>query len=128
MSSEYARDLFQLQTELIDAKVDMAVSKAVDRVIDQIVDLKDQMNTRFAEVNKQFYEVNRHLSHLDTRISKLEHRVDTNEQTLHSVTTLLTELRSKVITYTFRGGWVIFTGIVLILTSQLTQLVHFFVK
>jgi hypothetical protein len=33
MNNSQAKDLFQLQTELIDMKVDMAVSKALDRVL-----------------------------------------------------------------------------------------------
>lgn len=121
MNKNYAKDLFQLQTELIDSKVDMAVSKAIDRVIDQIIDLKGQMNTQFAEVNK-------HLSHLESRFNTLEHRVDINERKLNSITSLLDELRSKVIAYSFRGGWVILAGVVLLLVGQVSQLLHFFIK
>ena len=36
-------NLFQLQTRLIDSKVDMAVSTAIDKVIEQIRSLKDEM-------------------------------------------------------------------------------------
>ena len=142
MNKNYAKDLFQLQSELIDTKVDMAVSKAIDRVVEQIIDLKGQMNTQFSEVNKQFsevnkqfsevnkqfLEVNKQFSHLETSFSKLEHRVDANDKTLNSITNLLTEVRSKVIAYSFRGGWVILAGVVLLLVGQASQLLHFFVK
>lgn len=114
MNKNYSKDLFQLQTELIDAKVDMAVSKSVDRVIEQIIDLKGQMNSQF--------------SHLESHFSKLEHRVDNNDKALYSITNLLGELRSKFISYSFRGGWVVLAGMVIIIVSQLTQLVHYLGK
>lgn len=39
MKDSQAKDLFQLQTELIDMRVDMAVSKTIDRAIAQLSDL-----------------------------------------------------------------------------------------
>ncbi len=40
----HAKDLFQLQNELVDAKINLAVDRKISRVIDQLNDLKSQMN------------------------------------------------------------------------------------
>jgi hypothetical protein len=34
MINNQTKDLFQLQTELVDMKVDMAVSRTIDRVVE----------------------------------------------------------------------------------------------
>jgi len=39
--------LFQLQTNLIDLKVDMAVSTSIDRVVEQMRDLRHEMHAEF---------------------------------------------------------------------------------
>jgi hypothetical protein len=110
MNKNYAKDLFQLQTELIDAKVDMAVSKANDRVVDLIIDLKGQVVDLKSEMNHQF--------------AHLEGRVKTIEKEQNSTAKLLTEVRSKVIDYSFRGGWVILTGVVVLVVGQAVQWLH----
>lgn len=106
-----AKDLFQLQSELIDAKVDMATSKANDRVIDLILELKGQVIDLKSEMSHQF-------AHLEARVNMIE-----KEQ--NATSKLLAEIRSKVIDYTFRGGWIIMTGIVILIVGQLTQWLHF---
>jgi hypothetical protein len=57
MIKEQARNIFQLQTELIDTKVDMAVSNGIDRVVSQISDLRSEMHGFREDVNKRLIAV-----------------------------------------------------------------------
>lgn len=108
MNQPQARDLFQLQTDLIDAKVDMAVSKAIDRVLDRIDNLDRDMNQRFA--------------HLEGRFTSLEHRVQANEKSLLSLQDTLTQIRNKFINHGVKSIWVISSTIVLYVSLQLLNL------
>lgn len=55
-----AKDLFQLQSELVDRKVEMVANQAIDRVVDQIISLKLELNSQFnqfkLEMHSQFNE------------------------------------------------------------------------
>jgi hypothetical protein len=44
MSSYDAKDMFQLQSELVEVKVNMAVNNAIDRVIQRIDELRDDIH------------------------------------------------------------------------------------
>ena len=44
MNTNNARDLFQLQSELVEMKVDMAVTKVIDRVVEQISGLNNEIH------------------------------------------------------------------------------------
>jgi hypothetical protein len=65
----HGKDLFQLQHELVEMKVDMAVSKAIDRVVEQIRSLRDEMHTDFSSLQNEM--VNR-FSSLDNRVIAIE--------------------------------------------------------
>ncbi len=99
-----AKDLFQLQTELVDTKVDMAVSKAIDRVIDQINSLKHEMHV---EMHKLRSEMHQGFSTMDRRISSLDKRVVAIETKLGMVNETQKEIRAKFIDYSFKAGWMI---------------------
>src|SRR5690242_3051414 len=91
MITNQVKDLFQLQTELIDGKVDMAVSKAIDRVIDQIGGLRNEMHSMNHDMHKQF--------------SSLERRSAIVEASLASIKETQKEIRNKTIEYSFKAGW-----------------------
>lgn len=69
MDKSQARDLFQLQTELVQVKVDMAVNKAIDRVVEQITSLRYEMHTDFSSLKN---EMNNRFSSLDNRVIAIE--------------------------------------------------------
>ena len=107
MSKNEAKDLFQLQTELVDMKVDMAVSSAIDRVVAQITGLKNEMHDLRGEMNKRF--------------SSLENRMIAVETKLGMVSETQKEVRNRFIEYSFRALW---TGLSLFGLYGLTQLHH----
>ncbi len=106
MNQHQAKDLFQLQSELIDMKVDMAVNKAIDRVLDGIADLK-------SDIHK-----------LENRFSSMEYRMTSTKATLKSLNSVLREIRTKFIEYSFKAAWFIVGAVTLYAASQL----HVFFK
>ncbi len=108
MTNSQAKDLFQLQTELIEMKVDMAVSKTIDRAITQLGDLitgvRDEVHGLRGEMNARF-------SSLDTRISSVEHRLIAVETKLGIKSFFHTEVRSRALDYSFKAGWLAAGGL-----------------
>jgi hypothetical protein len=100
-----SKDVFYLQTDLIDMKVNMAASQAIDRVIEQIQTLKTDMHAFRDEVNLRFTEVG-------NRIASLSERVVAIETRLGMVTQTRNEIRSRVIDYCFKAGWLLLASVV----------------
>lgn len=99
-----AKDLFQLQTELVEAKVDMAASKAIERVLDRIDNLQKDMDTRFTALGQDMVAVK-------TRLGM------TNEtQSL---------VRAKFIDYLFKTGWIFLASITAAVTAFIATHLHF---
>jgi uncharacterized coiled-coil DUF342 family protein len=96
------KDLFQLQTELIDSKVNMAVNNAIDRVIEQINNLKNEVNSLRTEMHVDIHNLRDDMSE---RFSSLEQRVTAVETKLGIVNETQREIRIKLIDYSFRAGW-----------------------
>jgi len=87
-----AKDLFQLQSELVEAKVDMAVSHAIDRVLDRIDGLQRDMDTRFTEMDKS----------MGNRFTSLEKDMVAVKTKLGMADDTQSEIRSRFIEYTFK--------------------------
>ncbi len=102
MNHAQAKELFQLQTELIDMKVEMAVSKTIDHAIEKLSDLitgvRDELRTEIRSVDK--------------RISSVEHRLVAVETKLGIKHVTHTEIRSRFIDYSFKVGSAIMGGAV----------------
>ncbi len=113
-----AKDLFQLQTELVEAKVDMAVSHAIDRVLDRIDGLQKDMDTRFITIDKRF-------SSMDERFSSLKEDMSAVKTKLGMTDGTRDLIRAKFIDYAFKTGWMILATIGLGL-SYLILHTHFF--
>ena len=64
--------LFQLQTNLIDAKVDMAVSATIDRVVDQISGLRNEMNAQFNSMTNQLHALGNRVTAIETKLGMVE--------------------------------------------------------
>ena len=95
MNHLQAKDLFELQTELIDMKVDMVVGKTIDRVIEQISGLKYQIHT---EIHGLRDEMNQRFSSLDNRVVAVETK-------LGMVNDKQDKISTAVIQYAFKAGW-----------------------
>jgi hypothetical protein len=106
MSYPEAKSLFQLQTELIDNKVELAVSKAIQPVIDQIIDLKQEMHREIGGLRHEMHEMKHELSNRLTAV----------ETVLGMRNKLREEVRTRFFDYAFKAGW-------LILGSALTYFV-----
>jgi hypothetical protein len=103
MDNSQAKDLFQLQTDLIDMKVEMAVSKTIDHAIEKlsglITGVRDELRAEIRSVDK--------------RISSVEHRLVAVETKLGVKHGARTEIRSQFIAYSFKTGSAIIGGAVM---------------
>ncbi len=120
MDNSQAKDLFHLQTDLIDAKVDMAVSKAIDRVLDRIDHLDKGINQKIDHLEK---DMNKRFTHLDERFTILEYRVRGTEDSLRSLKDILDPIRNKFIDYCFKGAWIVGSTVVVYTLSRLLSLI-----
>jgi hypothetical protein len=77
-----AKDLFQMQAQLVDVKVDMAVNNAIERVVQQIHDLRHEMRDRFVS--------------LENRMIAVETRLGISQETK-------TQIKTKFIEYVFKA-------------------------
>lgn len=137
------RDLFHLQTELIEMKVDMAVSRTIDRIVDQIsalrgdmVSLKGDMNSQIhqfkGEMNSQIHELKDNMSsqihelrhEMRDEFSSLKTRVNAVETKLKIVNAPKKEIRSNFISYGFKAVWAILGIAASVVLSYLA--IHFF--
>lgn len=84
------KDLFQLQTELVETKVNMAASTAIERVLERIDILQKDMDARFSALERDMVAVKTRLGMID----------DTRGL-----------IRAKLIDYAFRAGWLILAAI-----------------
>ena len=138
IQNSQAIDVFKLQSELLDAKVDMAADRAIDRVIDQINalrndmhtqihqlkddmnllrsemhtkihDLKEDMNTQIHGIREDMHEL-RH--EMRDRFVSLETRVTAVETKLGMVSEPRKEIRNRFIDYCFKAGWLILAATV----------------
>jgi hypothetical protein len=89
-------DLFKLQSELVDAKVDMAVSRTIDRVVDQISALRNDMNGIREDMHGLRHEMRDGFASLGTRVTAIETKLGMKQETK-------AQIKSKVIEYTFRA-------------------------
>ncbi len=105
LNNHQAKDLFQLQTELVDRKVDMAVSNAIDRVLEQIGSLKH-------EIHELRHEMHQGFAALDKRVVAIETRLGMVNETQK-------EIRNKFIDYSFKAGWLILGAFLMRLFSYL---------
>jgi len=105
-----AKDLFQLQTELVEAKVDMAVSKAIDRVLDRIDRLQRDMNARFTAIDARFAAIHAEFAELEKDMVAVKTKLGMLNETKSMI-------RTKLIEYALQAIWLtvgsVFTYIVI---------------
>ena len=120
MNANQTKNLFQLQAELVDMKVDMAVTKSIDRVIEQISGLKSEMHK---EINALRNDMHGLRNEMHNGFSSLDKRVVAIETKLGMVNETQKEIRTKFIDYSFKAGWLILGVIISYALIQLHVLI-----
>lgn len=92
-----AQTLFQLQSELVDAKVEVSVSRAIASVVSQIVNLRLEVHQEMGAIKEEMHEM-RH--EMGSRLSAVETALGMRRQKQ-------TEFRTRFIDYSFKAGWVV---------------------
>ena len=100
MSNYNAKDMFQLQSELIEVKVDMAVSKAIDRVIERIDVVRSD-------------------------IHHMEKRLATTETSLNDIKKITDQVRTRLLDYGMRAVWIMIGGAGLYAASLVLRYFNF---
>jgi hypothetical protein len=147
MFQGFAKDLFYLQAELVDTKMEVAVNKSIDRVIEQITGLKFQMHQEISDLKQDMNKEIHGLSQeMDKRFSAVEHRLFTVETKLSdriaavetklggrlsAVETKLglrddkqKEIRNRNIEYTYKAGWLVLTMVISAMVSAGVLTLH----
>ena len=106
MYKSQGQDLFQLQTELVQMKVNMAVNNTIDRVMNGIADLKGEM----VHVEQRLIAVETKLG-MDNEIKK-EMRANFNDTVKH--------VRHNFVDLLFKGATVLVSGYLLYQLHALT--------
>lgn len=121
MKNPQAKDLFQLQAELTDMKVDMAVSKAIDRVIEQIHGLESRMHSEMHDLRNEMHtlknDMNQGFSSLDKRVVAIETRLGIIGEKRKGI-------YDRTMEYLFKAGWALLSLIFAYLIVQF----HLFIK
>ena len=120
-------NLFQLQTRLIDSKVDMAVSTAIEKVVEQIRSLKDEMgNLRHemhVEIGGLYKEIGKVRFEMTTQFSSLSERAKAIETRLGMVTETKKAFFDRTVDYLFKTIWWLFAGALPYLLFQSTHII-----
>lgn len=120
-----AKDMFQVQNELIDSKVDTAAYKAIDRVIERIDNVKTEMLNRIDALRSEVHDINTRLTAVETKldIMSLNYR-EAYQEDRQDKAEIKKEIRRKVIGYVFKIGWVFATCIISMITSFFFLYLH----
>lgn len=103
-----ANDLFQLQVELNDRRVNMAVNEAIERLERSMEnfknELKQEMQAFKAEMRIEFQEFK---AEMRSEYQELKTRLIIVETKLGLVNANQYEIRTRFIDYTFKSAWVL---------------------
>jgi hypothetical protein len=101
-----AKDLFQLQTELVQMKVDMAVNRTIDGVIEQITSLKHEMHAEISGLKTQMNaEIGSLKTEMNNRFSSLDNRVIAIETKLGIAHAKRKGWYDRLLDLIFKAGW-----------------------
>jgi chromosome segregation ATPase len=104
-----AKDLFQLQTELIDTKVTMAVNQVIDKVVNQIIALKGEMHEEIRGVKGEIHTLNDRFASVDNRLIAVETKLgmvnDAQRELRSNDAHMQREISNRIIDYAFKIGW-----------------------
>ena len=102
MDKSQAKDLFQLQTELVQMKVDMAVNRTIDRVIDQITSLRHEVHVEIGGLRNEMHGLK---NEMNNRFSSLDNRVIAIETKLGMVSAKRKGWYDRFMDHFFKAGW-----------------------
>ncbi len=115
--------LFQLQTEMMEAKIDMSVNQSITRVVEQIMSLKQEMHKELHGLRHEVHleigglrsEMHKEISELkvdmNSRFSTLEKDMSAVKERLGMREQIRSELRTRVFDYGFRAGWLLLASL-----------------
>ncbi len=106
---DQTKSLFQLQSTLVDTKVEIAVKNAISQVVDQIMALRHEISGLRHELHS---EINALRHEMIDRFSKVESRLSAVETTLGKRDQVRGEIRSRFFDYAFKTGYMV--GVVLL--------------
>lgn len=99
---EQSKTIFQLQTELIDTKVDNSMNKAIAQVITQIASIRQDIVDLRHEMHQEMSEL-RH--EMGSRLAVVEHALGVRLEKR-------TEIRNRFIDYSFKASGLLLTAMV----------------
>lgn len=105
---------FLLQTELVDAKVEVSVSRAIAPVIEKIESLKQEMHQEMGSLRREMHEM------------RLEFgsRLVAVETTLVLLKERHNQIRERFLDYSFKAGWLVIISLLSGLFSWLAIYLH----
>jgi len=115
MQQSQTKDLFQLQAEFMDTKIEVAVGKSIDRVVEQIVQLqktvtqlREEMHGEISQLREEIRgEISQLREEVRRDINKIDCRLVAVETKLGMVNETQKEIRAKFIDYGFKAGWLL---------------------
>lgn len=120
MIKNEANNLFRLQTDLIDSKVEVAVSKVIDRVVDQIRGLESRMYNEIHGLRSEMHgfrdDMNKQLTSLDNRVVAIETHLGVVNRVKYSIF-------NKGLDFVFKTLWAISAVIIPFILYQFLHLV-----
>ncbi|MGB6976751.1 MAG: hypothetical protein WBE18_04775 [Gammaproteobacteria bacterium] len=114
-----ARNLFQVQLELIDTKVAKAVNQTISQVVEQIVSLRQEMHQGIGDLRNEMHkeiaglrnEVHKEMGGLRNEMHKefsdLKGRMSAVETRLSMKNEWQSGVRTRVLDYSFRAAWLL---------------------
>ncbi len=142
MMVQQNKELFLLQSELIDMKVNMAVNSSIGQVIEQIRQLKTDMHAQIRDLRDEVQsfksemhefkheiraEIREEISELRHEMrdefSSLKTRMTAVETKLGMVSEPRKEIRNRFIDYCFKGGWLLLAATVSYFVLQFQLLI-----
>lgn len=126
MNRDQTKDLFQLQSELIDMKVDMAATKAIDRIIEKLDNLENHVDAelhRFRnDMNQGFSLLTKDIAILNKDINALDKRLVAVETRLRIIDERRKGFNNRFTDYLFKAGYGGFTVVMGYLVYLIVQL------
>ncbi len=112
MFPDSAKSFFQLQTEMIEVKIDMSVNKSITRVVEQIMSLKQEMHREITGLRSEMHrEISELKAGMNSRFSSLEKDMSAVKERLGMREQVRSELRSRFLDYGFKAGWLLLASL-----------------
>ena len=106
-----AKTWFQLQSEIIELKIDMSVNKSITRVVEHIMSLKHEMPKEIGALRSEMHqEISGLKDGMNSRFSSLEKDLSGVKERL-GMLQIRSELRTRFFDDGFRAGWLMLAAL-----------------